>query len=88
MAKSAFRKKEELKQMINLMTGNPVIGIANVTGIPSAQMQAMKKKMRGKISVKVVKNTLLLMALEEIAKKEHNVEKLKDEVDGQTAIIT
>ncbi|MBU4256703.1 MAG: 50S ribosomal protein L10, partial [Thermoplasmatales archaeon] len=47
-----------------------------------------KKKMRGKISVKVVKNTLLLMALEEIAKKEHNVEKLKDEVDGQTAIIT
>ena len=88
MAKSAFRKKEELKQMINLMTRNPVIGIANVTGIPSAQMQAMKKKMRGKISVKVVKNTLLLMALEEIAKKEHNVEKLKDEVDGQTAIIT
>ena len=88
MAKSAFRKKEELKQMINLMTGNPVIGIANVTGIPAAQMQTMKKRLRGKISVKVVKNTLLLMALEEIAKKEHNVEKLKDEVDGQTAIIT
>lgn len=87
MAKSASRKKEELKQIINLMTGNPVIGIANITGIPAAQMQTMKKKLRGKISVKVVKNTLLLMALEEMAKKEHNVEKLKDEVDGQTAII-
>lgn len=87
MAKSASRKKEDLKQMINLITGNPVTGIANITGIPAAQMQAMKKKMRGKISVKVVKNTLLLMALEEIAKKEHNVEKLKDEVNGQTAII-
>jgi large subunit ribosomal protein L10 len=88
MAKSASRKKEELKQMINLMTGNPVIGIANITGIPAAQMQTMKKKLRGRISVKVVKNTLCLMALEEIAKKERNVGKLKDEIDGQTAIIT
>jgi len=87
MAKSASRKKEDLKQMINLITGNPVTGIANITGIPAAQMQTMKKKMRGKISVKVVKNTLLLMALEEMAKKEHNVEKLKEVVDGQTAII-
>ena len=87
MAKSASRKKEELKQIINLMTGNPVIGIANITGIPAAQMQTMKKKLRGRISVKVVKNTLLLMALEEMAKKEHNVEKLKEVVDGQTAII-
>ncbi len=87
MAKSASRKKEELKQIINLMTGNPVIGIANITGIPAAQMQTMKKKLRGRISVKVVKNTLLLMALEEMAKKEHTIEKLKDEVDGQTAII-
>lgn len=88
MAKSASRKKEELKQIINLMTGNPVIGIANITGIPAAQMQTMKKKLRGRISVKVVKNTLLLMALEEMAKKEHTIEKLKEVVDGQTAIIT
>ncbi|MBU2565810.1 MAG: 50S ribosomal protein L10, partial [Candidatus Thermoplasmatota archaeon] len=66
MAKTAFRKKEDLKHIINLMTGNPVIGIANITGIPAAQMQTMKKKLRGKISVKVVKNALLLMALEKM----------------------
>lgn len=87
MAKSASRKKEELKQIINLMTGNPVIGIANITGIPAAQMQTMKKKLRGRISVKVVKNTLLLMALEETTKKKRNIEKLKESVNGQTAII-
>jgi len=87
MAKNASRKKEDLEHIINLMTSNPVIGIANITGIPAAQMQSMKKKLRNKISVKVVKNTLLLMALEETAKKKRNIEKLKDSVNGQTAVI-
>lgn len=87
MAKSASRKKEDLGHIINLMTDNPVIGITNITGIPAAQMQSMKKKLRNKISVKVVKNTLLLMALEETAKKKRNIEKLKDSVSGQTAVI-
>jgi len=87
MAKSASRKKEDIGHIINLMTGNPVIGIANITGIPAAQMQTMKKKLRGRISVKAVKNTLLLMALEETAKKKRNIEKLKESVSGQTAVI-
>lgn len=87
MAKSTFRKKEELKNLITIIENNPTVGISRITGIPAQQMQQMKKKLRGKMFVKVVKNTLLSMALKEVSKEKSGIEKLNDAVDGQTAVI-
>ena len=87
MTKSTFRKKEELKNLITIIENNPTVGISRITGIPAQQMQQMKKKLRGQISVKVVKNTLLSMALKEVSKKKSGIEKLNMSVNGQTAVI-
>lgn len=87
MAKTVSRKKEELKNLMDMIENNPTVGISRITGIPAQQMQNMKKKLRGKISVKVVKNTLLSMTLDEVSKKKSGIEKLNDAVDGQTAVI-
>ena len=55
-----IREVENLKELISK---HKVIGIADLTGLPSAQLQQIRKKLRGKAILKVSKNTLMRIAL-------------------------
>ena len=80
-------KKDEVKELVKLLQDNPVIGLANVDAIPSAQMHMMRKSLRDDATIKISKNTLLALALKEVGTSRQGLEGLTGNMDGSTAII-
>ncbi|MEA3200348.1 MAG: large subunit ribosomal protein [Thermoplasmata archaeon] len=80
-------KKDELATIVQLLKESPVIGLANVDAIPSAQMQSMRKTLRDDATVKISKNTLLALALKEAGMGKKGLDGLTQNIGGSTAII-
>jgi len=80
-------KKAEVKQLVDLIKNSQVVAVANVDGIPAAQMAKMRKSLRQDATIKVSKNTLLTIALKEAAKEKPGAEQLASKINGQTAVI-
>ncbi|MDI9610027.1 MAG: 50S ribosomal protein L10 [Archaeoglobales archaeon] len=72
---------EELKKIIS---SHRVLALANFEKVPASLMQKVKRELKGSAEVRVVKKTLLNIALESFDK---GYEKLKDYAKGQVAII-
>lgn len=81
-------KKEEVKRLRRLLKTSPVVGIVDIEGIPSLQMQEMRSQLRGNVNITVSRNTLIEKALDEISESREDIEELKDHLKGQTAIVT
>lgn len=80
-------KKKEVQDLVALMRSTPVIGLAQVDGIPAAQMQVMRKSLREDAVIKISKNTLLALALKELGSNKENAEGLTENIGGSTAVI-
>lgn len=80
-------KKDEVQEIVKILKGSPVIGLANVDSIPSAQMQSMRKALREDAMVKISKNSLLALALKEVGASREGLDGLSVNIDGSTAII-
>jgi len=87
MAHVAPWKKQEVKHLVDLIKNSPVVAVANVDGIPAAQMLKMRKSLREDATIKVSKNTLLTLALKEVAKERAGADELAGKITGQTALI-
>ena len=73
--------------MTSLITSHKIVGIIDIGGIPAPQLQQMRGNIRKKAVIRSGKNTLLLKALDEAEKKMKGVSALKDEINGQAALI-
>jgi large subunit ribosomal protein L10 len=80
-------KEREIKDLKQLITDKPVIGLVNIKGIPGPQMQKMRKNLRNKAVFKVSKLKLLLIALEEMESEKEGIIELVQSLDGQMGII-
>ncbi len=80
-------KKEEVAMLTKLLVDNPVVAIAEVSGIPAPQMQQMRVSLRGKVSVVGSKNSLLKIAIAEAAKAKPGIEALAAKMHGQSVIL-
>jgi len=80
-------KYGEVEELTNLLTNKKVIGIIEIGGIPSPQMQQMRKNLQGVAQIRSAKNSLILKALDETEKKIKGINVLKEAVTGQTAVI-
>src|SRR5438094_2529277 len=80
-------KKEELDTIVRLLKESPVVGLANVDSIPSAQMQTMRKTLRDDATIKISKNSLLALALKEVGMSKKGLDALAENIGGSTAII-
>ena len=65
-----------------------VVGIVNVGGIPAPQFQAMRRRLRGKVELRVAKNSLLGLALERVAAEKKGLGELRMAIAGQMAVVT
>jgi len=81
-------KKNEVERLTKLLENSPVVGIVDIEGIPSLQMQQMRGKLRGSVNLTVSRNTLIEKALEDVSEDRENLEKIKDYLSGQTALVT
>lgn len=80
-------KKEEVQRLTQLLLDNPVVGIAEVSGIPAPQMQQMRQSLRGAVHVVGSKNRLLHLAIAEAAKSRPGIEGLAARMKGQSVLL-
>jgi len=77
-------KREEVDELVEFIDSFTSIGIVGVAGIPSRQLQAMRRELHGSADVRMSRNTLVTRALNEAG---DGVEELTTHVAGQVALI-
>jgi large subunit ribosomal protein L10 len=87
MAHVATWKKDMVSEIVKDIMENPVVAVVDMHGIPGPQIQSMRAGLREHAILKMTKNNLILLALEEAAKQRPGIEGLKESVHGQCAIV-
>jgi large subunit ribosomal protein L10 len=80
-------KKEVVKEIVELVKKHKVIGVADITNLPSQQFQEIRKSLRGKALIRVVKRSLVERAIEEVAKQEPKLKELVSNLRGMPALF-
>jgi len=88
MAHVATWKKEMVSGIVQDMLDKPVVAIVDLHGIPGQQIQSMRAGLRDELNLKMTKNNLMLLALEEAAKSKPGLDALKECIHGQCAVVT
>ena len=87
MAHVAAWKKDIVDELVKEMTEKPVVAVVDMAGIAGQQIQSMRAGLRAHAKLKMTKNNLMLLAIDEAAKQKPGLEALKENIDGQCAII-
>ncbi|KTG08643.1 50S ribosomal protein L10 [Haloprofundus marisrubri] len=77
-------KQDEVDELVDFVENFASVGVVGVTGIPSRQLQNMRRELHGSATVRMSRNTLLVRALEEV---DSGYEDLVDHIDGQVALV-
>ncbi len=77
-------KREEVDDVVDLLEQYDSVGVVDITGIPSRQLQDMRRGLYGTAELRVSRNTLLVRALEE---NDEGREELTEYVSGQVGLI-
>ncbi|MEM4728567.1 MAG: 50S ribosomal protein L10 [Thermoplasmata archaeon] len=83
----APQKKETVKRISELIQRYPVIGVASVAGVPGPQLQAIRRRLRGKAEILFSKNNLFEIAFREGEQLKPGIRGLSEGVSGQTALV-
>ena len=93
-SKIGYKKKAaQIDEIVQLAQQNSVIGIVNLSGISSKALQGIRSSLRSdeeiQASIKVLKNTLKLIALDQISQTPDKkvVTQLKPFIEGSCAFI-
>ncbi|WP_227131372.1 50S ribosomal protein L10 [Halorubellus salinus] len=77
-------KREEVADLVETIESYDSVGVVNIAGIPSRQLQAMRADLWPNTELRVSRNTLLVRALEEV---DEGVEDLTEHIAGQVGLI-
>lgn len=77
-------KTDEVEDIKKLITSYSSVGVVGVLGIPSSQLQLMRKNLRGMADVKMYRNNLIFRALEGSS---DNIKPVSKYVVDQTALL-
>ncbi len=64
------KKIQEVMQLKELMKKYRVISVADLTSLPSSNLQSIRNKLREKIEIKVTKKRLIIRAIDELKEKD------------------
>ncbi|MEM1537561.1 MAG: 50S ribosomal protein L10 [Candidatus Nezhaarchaeales archaeon] len=84
---SKARKEETVKSLIGLLSKSNVIGIVDIVGLRASQLQRIRSKLRGIITIRVAKNTLMAKAVEAVKNSKPGLEKLIPLLKGLNAFV-
>jgi large subunit ribosomal protein L10 len=77
-------KVNEVKELIEQIGKSRVVGIVGMREIPASNLQQMRTELRGRIEIKMVRNTIARRALEASTPE---IRPLADYIEDQTALI-
>jgi large subunit ribosomal protein L10 len=87
MAHVAEWKKEEVKELIEIINKYDVIGIVDLMNIPAKQLQEMRKNLKKDAVIRMSKKNLIDLAFEDCNADKTNIVDLSEHMDGQVALI-
>ncbi|PSQ44417.1 50S ribosomal protein L10 [Halobacteriales archaeon SW_5_68_122] len=76
-------KREEVDDVVEFLERYDSIGVVDVTGIPSRQLQDMRRELYGTAALRISRNTLIQRALDEV----EGLKDLVEHVSGQVGLI-
>ena len=77
-------KRHEVEQLSAFLDRYDSVGVVDVTGIPSRQLQEMRRELHGIAELRISRNTLIERALEEAG---GGLEELVEHIGGQVGLI-
>jgi large subunit ribosomal protein L10 len=77
-------KKAEVAALVDLVESYDSVGVVDVEGIPSRQLQSMRADLHGTAQLRMGRNTLVRRALDEV---DEGVEQLSEYVSGQVGLV-
>jgi large subunit ribosomal protein L10 len=77
-------KQREVDELVELLETYDSVGVVNVTGIPSKQLQDMRRGLHGQAVLRMSRNTLLKRALEDV---DDGLEQLTQYVSGEVGLV-
>ena len=77
-------KRREADEIVEFLETYDSIGVVDITGIPSKQLQDMRRELHGTAVLRVSRNTLVERALNEV---NDGLEDLTEHVEGQIGLI-
>jgi large subunit ribosomal protein L10 len=77
-------KKDEIEEIKKNITSYSSVGVVGIRGIPSNQLQLMRKSLRGIADLKLCRNSLIDRALNESSSE---VQQINKYVEDQTALL-
>lgn len=77
-------KRREVQALTDLIEGYESVGVVDVRGIPSRQLQKMRRDLHGTAELRMGRNSLIQRALEDV---DDGVEVLIEEVSGQVGLV-
>jgi large subunit ribosomal protein L10 len=78
-------KSGEVEEIKQLLQGYKSIGVASLQKVRASQLQALKKNLAEKVYMRVLKNTLIKIAIENMGKEE--LKKLEAYLDGSNVYL-
>jgi len=77
-------KREEVADLVGTIESYDSVGVVDIAGIPSRQLQDMRRDLHGTAELRVSRNTLLVRALEEV---DDGLEELTGYISGQVGLV-
>jgi large subunit ribosomal protein L10 len=78
-------KSGEVEEIKEILSGYKSIGVASLQKVRAAQLQELKKNLAGKVYMRVLKNTLIKLALEGMGETE--LKKLEQYLEGSNVFL-
>ncbi len=79
------QKSSEVEEIKDILKEYKSIGIASLQKVRASQLQELKKSMAGKVYLRVLKNTLVKLAIEEMDKED--LKKLEEYLEGSNVYL-
>jgi large subunit ribosomal protein L10 len=77
-------KQDEVDAIVEMIESYDSVGVVNIAGIPSRQLQDMRRDLHGTAELRVSRNTLLVRALEQV---DDGLEAMTEHITGQVGLI-
>ncbi|WP_435153199.1 50S ribosomal protein L10 [Haladaptatus sp. DFWS20] len=77
-------KRAEVAELTDFVENYSSVGVVNITGIPSKQLQNMRRSLHGSAELRVSRNTLVERAIESVGS---GFEDLEEYISGQVGLI-
>jgi len=80
-------KKQSVAKVAKLLKSYPVVGIIDMSNLPGAQLQKMRKSLAAKLQIYMAKKRLIKVAIESVKKDVPGIEKLEAHLNGIPALL-